>query len=523
MFVVCTSWFLHDSVTPAEAGVTTVGGCSEASGWIPASAGMTAVGGKLCLRTPPSPTRNAHSHHIDPLPLADHRVGVIQLEHGHAESRAEQLRPDTPRRIAFRLWPLGVSGAAGVRVVGHVTEGGDAVVLFPTGAGKSVCYQVPALCRAGVGIVVSPLIALMRDQVEALRQSGVNAEALNSSLTPEAAADVRRRLKRGELDLLYVAPERLTTAGFVEMLKGVEIALFAIDEAHCVSQWGHDFRPEYRELARITELFPGVPRIALTATADPVTRADIIERLGLHDAKIFVTSFDRPNISYSIVERANGKKQLLSFLEQHRGESGIVYCLSRAKVDDIADWLNGQGIRALPYHAGMPASRRSDNQDAFLKEDGLCLVATVAFGMGIDKPDVRYVAHFDMPGSIEAYYQETGRAGRDGLPAAAWMSYGMSAVVQRRRMIDEGNAPDAIKQIERQKLEALLALCETVDCRRQAILAHFGQAHPGKCGNCDTCLSPVESWDGSDAAVKAMAAIYRTGQRFGASATSSTC
>jgi len=401
-------------------------------------------------------------------------------------------------------------------VVRHVTSGGDAVVLFPTGAGKSACYQVPALCRPGVGIVVSPLIALMRDQVEALRQAGVSAAALNSSLTGEEASKVRRQLHDGELDLLYVAPERLTTPGFMQMISGVDIALFAIDEAHCVSQWGHDFRPEYRDLAKIGELFPGVPRIALTATADPVTRADIIERLGLGEARIFATSFDRPNIGYAIVERDNARKQLLSFLAKHNGNSGIVYCLSRAKVEDTADWLTKQGIRALPYHAGMPAETRSANQDAFLKEENLCLVATVAFGMGIDKPDVRYVAHMDLPSSIEAYYQETGRAGRDGQPADAWMSYGMADVVQRRRMIDEGNAPEEIKRVERAKLNALLGVCETADCRRKAILAHFGEEHPGNCGNCDTCLSPVATWDGTDAAIKAMAAIYRTGQRFGA-------
>ncbi|MCC6736841.1 MAG: DNA helicase RecQ [Bauldia sp.] len=400
-------------------------------------------------------------------------------------------------------------------VVRHVVAGGDAVVLFPTGKGKSVCYQVPALCRTGVAIVVSPLIALMRDQVEALKQAGVRAAALNSAIAPEEIARSRADLLGGKLDLLYVTPERLMMDGFLAMLERLPVSLIAIDEAHCVSQWGHDFRPEYRKLGMLAERFPGVPRLALTATADADTRRDIVERLALNNARIFQTSFDRPNISYAIALREGGRRQLRSFLDRHTGESGIVYCLSRKKVDETAAWLAMEGIRALPYHAGLDRETRDGNQDVFIREDGVVLVATVAFGMGIDKPDIRFVVHLDLPSSVEAYYQETGRAGRDGGPAEAYMTYAMADVVQRRRMIDEGGADDTVKRVERAKLNALLGICETAGCRRQALLAHFGEVYPGPCGNCDACLSPAETYDGTEAAQKILSAIYRTGSRYG--------
>jgi len=400
-------------------------------------------------------------------------------------------------------------------IIDHVGGGGDALVLMPTGGGKSLCYQVPALLRDGCAVVVSPLIALMQDQVDALRQLGVEAAFLNSSLDAAAQRDVERRFEANALKLLYVAPERLLTERCLALLARTRVALFAIDEAHCVSQWGHDFRPEYRQLTVLHERFPGIPRIALTATADAPTRREIVERLALESARAFVASFDRPNIRYRVVEKDDARRQLGDFLSGHAGESGIVYCLSRRKVDDTAAWLAGQGVAALPYHAGMDAAARAANQQRFLREDGIVMVATIAFGMGIDKPDVRFVAHMDLPKSIEGYYQETGRAGRDGLPAEAWLCYGLADVVTLAQFIAQSESGEERKRVERRKLDELLAYAETTACRRQRLLAYFGEALADPCGNCDNCLDPPQTWDASTVAQKALSCVYRTGQRFG--------
>ncbi len=401
-------------------------------------------------------------------------------------------------------------------IVAHVAGGGDALVLMPTGGGKSLCYQLPALLREGTALVVSPLIALMQDQVAALRQMGVRAAFLNSTQDARDARQVEQDFSAGKLDLLYVAPERLLMPRMLGLLSQAKLALFAIDEAHCVSQWGHDFRPEYLQLSVLHERFAKVPRIALTATADPQTRAEIIRRLALEDAKVFISSFDRPNIRYTIVDKHEPREQLLRFVrEEHPGEAGIVYCLSRKKVDETAAWLASQGLRALPYHAGMDAASRGAHQERFQREEGVVIVATIAFGMGIDKPDVRFVAHLDLPKSIEGYYQETGRAGRDGQPADAWMAYGLGDVVQLRRLIEQSEGSEEFRRISFAKLDALLGLCETAGCRRVRLLDYFGEASR-PCGNCDTCLEPPETWDATEAARKALSAIYRTGQRFGA-------
>lgn len=437
------------------------------------------------------------------------------------------LSPD-PQRILQEVFGYPAFRGQQKAIVERVAAGGDALVLMPTGGGKSLCYQVPAIARhrrgLGVTVVVSPLIALMHDQVGALEEVGVHAAFLNSSLSSEEAQHVEREMMSGRLVLLYVAPERVTHPRFQAQLASLHerglLSLFAIDEAHCVSQWGHDFREDYLQLNLLHERYPEVPRLALTATADDQTRSDMVERLQLHGAQVFVSSFDRPNIRYTLVEKDNPRQQLLRFIRsEHAGDAGIVYCQSRRKVEETAAWLSEQGIPALPYHAGLDSAVRQRHQDRFLREDGLVMVATVAFGMGIDKPDVRFVAHLDLPKNIEAYYQETGRAGRDGADAEAWLTYGLADVVNQRRMIDEGAASDDFKRVQRTKLDALLALAEAHDCRRVRLLAYFGE-HSEPCGNCDNCLNPPQTWDGTEAARKLLSGIYRFWQhgqqRFGA-------
>ena len=401
-------------------------------------------------------------------------------------------------------------------IIQTIVEGNDALVLMPTGGGKSLCYQIPALVKPGCGVVISPLIALMQDQVNAMRELGVRASFLNSTLDATTAAEVERALIEGELDLLYIAPERLTQSRTLDLLKRCEIALFAIDEAHCVSQWGHDFRADYLQLSLLHEQFPDVPRIALTATADEQTRLEIAARLQLEDAARFVVGFDRPNIRYRIGLKHNARQQLLAFLKaEHPNDAGIVYCLSRKKTEETASWLATQGFTALPYHAGLPAEERAAHQARFLREESVVMVATIAFGMGIDKPDVRFVAHLDLPKTVEAYYQETGRAGRDGAPANAWMIYGLQDVIKLRQMMQDSQGSEQHKRIEQHRLNAMLSLCEITSCRRQALLGYFGETHPEPCGNCDSCLEPAQTWDATEACRMALSAVARTGERFG--------
>ncbi|NIA02879.1 MAG: DNA helicase RecQ [Planctomycetia bacterium] len=401
-------------------------------------------------------------------------------------------------------------------VIQTLLEGKDALALMPTGGGKSLCYQIPAICRPGTGIIISPLIALMQDQVDALKQLGIACAFINSTLDRESQRAIEAALLNNELDLLYIAPERLLNEYTLSLLERCQIALFAIDEAHCVSQWGHDFRPEYQRLSLLHQRFGDVPRIALTATADEVTRDEIKSQLDLHQARTFISSFDRKNICYQIVEGQNGRDQLLQFIEkEHAHDSGIVYCLSRKKVEKTSEWLVAQGRTALPYHAGLSNSIRQQHQQRFLREEEIIIVATIAFGMGIDKPDVRFVAHLSLPKSIEAYYQETGRAGRDDLPANTWMNYGLQDVISLRQMVLSSEASDTYKRVSMQKLEAMLGLCESTLCRRQTLLAYFGESLDEPCGNCDNCLTPPELWDASKAAQMALSCVYRSGQRFG--------
>ena len=400
-------------------------------------------------------------------------------------------------------------------IIKHVSAGNNALVLMPTGGGKSLCYQIPSLLRDGVGIIISPLIALMQDQVGAMQQLGVKAAFLNSTLSHSDQNKIEQDLLSGQLDLLYIAPERLIQPYTLDLLSRCQLALFAIDEAHCVSQWGHDFRADYLSLSLLSERFPNIPRIALTATADIRTRKEIIERLSLTGANAYISGFDRPNIRYAIANKTTPKKQLLAFLQQRKQEAGIVYCLSRKKVEDTAHWLSDEGFTALPYHAGLPAQLRQTHQNRFLREDGVIIVATIAFGMGIDKPDVRFVAHLDLPKSIEAYYQETGRAGRDGHPADAWMIYGLQDVVRLQQMAQGSDGSEQFKRAERHKLDAMLGLCEVTSCRRKVLLSYFADEAPNQCGNCDNCQLPPVTWDATEAAQKVLSCVYRTGQRFG--------
>lgn len=441
---------------------------------------------------------------------ADAPVGAVRTAvrpATRAPGMAATAKAATPLEALTRVWGYDAFRGEQAEIIDEVVAGRDVVVLMPTGGGKSLCYQIPSLVREGTGVVISPLIALMHDQVDALEQLGVRAAYLNSTQSPDERRDVERRLLAGELDMLYLAPERLPVAG--ALLAAAPIALFAIDEAHCVSQWGHDFRPDYLQLSVIGERWPAVPRVALTATATVETRAEIVERLGLHGAKVFVSSFDRPNIQYRIAPKQDAKAQLLRIIrDEHPGAAGIVYCLSRKSVESTADWLRAQGIDALPYHAGLDAGPRAANQQRFLREDGVVMVATIAFGMGIDKPDVRFVAHLDLPKSVEGYYQETGRAGRDGEPSTAWLAYGLQDVVQQRRMIADGEGDAQRKRNQTMHLDAMLALCETVECRRVQLLAYFGEPSE-PCGNCDTCLTPPDSYDGTVPAQKLLSTIVR--------------
>ena len=427
-----------------------------------------------------------------------------------------KLMPDAALQTLREVFGYAQFRGHQAAVIDALLAGRDALVLMPTGGGKSLCYQLPALLREGAGLVVSPLIALMQDQVRALNELGIEAAFLNSTLGPNEQADVIRRLGAGQIKLLYIAPERLVQSRTQSLLAEIPLALIAIDEAHCVSQWGHDFRQDYLALDKLRELFPGVPRVALTATATPIVREEIVERLALDDPAIFVSRFDRPNIRYLVQPKSDARRQLGEFLRGHAGETGIIYCLSRNKVDSIAESLRRDGYDALPYHAGLPAELRAEHQHRFLTGDAVIIVATIAFGMGIDRPDVRFVAHLDLPKNIESYYQETGRAGRDGEPADAWMVYGLQDVVRLRQMVDDSEADDERKRHDRQKLDALLGWCEVTDCRRRPLLAYFGDEYPEACGNCDNCLNPPATWDGTEAAQKLMSAVYRTGQRFGA-------